>query len=99
MTGFESIVREINKEATGLELYRLRVKSKLTTEDICDLMGLESPRAIYKWESGQTMPSLKHLMALCGYYHVTLESIVRCKEGEADASPVALLFNASCFCL
>ena len=91
MKYYDAIVNEIDKKETGLVLYRLRVDSGLTTEDVCNLMGLESPRAIYKWENGESMPALKHLMALSSFYHVPLEHIVRCEDGEADASPIALI--------
>ena len=95
MKVYTSIVRDIDKKATGLVLYNLRTKSSFTTENICALMGLESPRAIYKWENGQSKPELKHLLALSRLYGVSLESIVR-YTGEADDSPVA--FSGVFFC-
>ena len=95
MISYDSIVTEINKKETGVILNQLRVNAGLTTEDVCELLGLESPRAIYKWEAGQTLPVLKHLYALSKYYQVPLESIIRCEDGEADASPIALFMN--CF--
>ena len=86
---YVSFVRTIDKKATGLVLYNLRVNSGYTTEDICCFMGLESPRAIYKWESGQSLPVLDHLMALCQcVYHVPIESVIR-YTGESSDSPVA----------
>lgn len=97
MKYYDAIVNEINKKETGLKLRHLRVDSGLTVEDVCDLMGLESPRAIYKWECGKSLPALKHLVALSSFYHVPLERIVRCEDGEAEASPIALIRPKVCF--
>lgn len=89
---YTSIVRKIDRKETGLVLYSLREKAKFTHEEICCYMGLESPRAIYKWENGQSMPDYEHLFALAVLYGVPVESIIR-YAGESSDSPVAVFIK------
>ena len=87
----EPVVSPVDNKAMGSILHELRRKSGYTAEDVCYLLGLESPRAIYKWENGQSRPSYEHLWALSSrVYHVSLDSLFS-EAGESCDSPVALL--------
>ena len=56
----------IDLVATGDNIRRLRLERGLTVRDLQSYFGFEEPRAIYKWQSGQTLPSVDNLYALPG---------------------------------
>ena len=56
----------IDLTATGNNIKRLRVERGLTVRDLQDYFGFEEPRAIYKWQNGQCLPTVDNLYAL-GY--------------------------------
>lgn len=62
----------IDMKATGENISRLWKAKGLTIKDIQYTMGFEQPRAVYKWECGETIPSLEHLMALSRIFDVIL---------------------------
>ena len=66
----------INTVATGKRIRELRKKNNLKIEDICEFMGFESVQAIYKWQRGETMPSVDNLFALSKLFGITIEDIL-----------------------
>lgn len=68
--------RIIDVEATGKNIRKLMDDRNLKVRDVQYVMGLESPRAIYKWLSGDTMPTVDHLVILADYLGVTLDDII-----------------------
>lgn len=66
----------INCEATGQRIRELRIARQITVEELADFMGFEGARAIYKWQAGQTLPSVDNLFALSRVLHTTIEDIL-----------------------
>ena len=54
----------IDMRATGNNIRRLRLKRGLTVRDVQAYFGFEEPRAVYKWQNGETLPSVDNLYAL-----------------------------------
>ena len=54
----------IDPEATGRQIVRLRKERGLTVRDMQNWFGFDAPQAIYKWQKGQTLPSVDNLYAL-----------------------------------
>ena len=54
----------IDPTATGRNIVRLRKARGLTVKDLQVYFGFEEPRAIYKWQRGETLPSVDNLYAL-----------------------------------
>ena len=72
----EPLYYGIDIKATGENISRLRKAKGLTVKDIQHYMGFEQPQAVYKWERGETIPSLEHLMALSRVFDVKIEDIL-----------------------
>ena len=72
----EPLYYGIDVRATGENISRLRRAKGLSVRDIQHYMGFEQPQAIYKWERGETIPSLEHLMALSRIFDVRMEDIL-----------------------
>ena len=48
----------IDLAATGDNIRRLRVARGLTVRDLQSYFGFAEPRAIYKWQKGETLPTV-----------------------------------------
>lgn len=72
--------------ATGARIRELRIKNKLTVEQVRDFLGLESTQAIYKWQRGECMPSIDNLYALAMLFGTSVDGILRGSRGEDEKS-------------
>ena len=63
----------IDPVATGENIVRLRKERGMTVRDLQDWFGFEEPRAIYKWQHGETLPSVDNLYALSALLEVPIE--------------------------
>lgn len=66
----------IDLEATGRNIVSLRRKRGLTVRDLQRYFGFEEPRAIYKWQHGENLPSVDNLYALSRILQVPMDSIL-----------------------
>ena len=66
----------IDPTATGNNIRRLRLERGLTVRDLQDYFGFDEPRAIYKWQRGETLPSVDNLYALGNLFEVPMEQIL-----------------------
>lgn len=66
----------INMEQTGKQIAELRKKANLTVNDIKEALELTTVNAVYKWQRGQTLPTLDNLVALAALFDCTINDIV-----------------------
>ena len=66
----------IDLAATGININRLRANAGLTVKDLQDVFGFNTPQAIFKWQRGETMPTLDNIVVLSELFHTTIEEIV-----------------------
>ncbi len=66
----------IDPEATGVNIRRLRIERGITVRDLQSYFGFEEPRAIYKWQKGETLPSVDNLYALGSLFGVPMDQIL-----------------------
>jgi len=66
----------IDPVATGRNILRLRRERGMSVRDIQTWFNFEEPRAIYKWQTGQTLPSVDNLYALSVLLDVPMNSII-----------------------
>ena len=77
----------INLPATGLNIVRLRVHAGLTVRDLQDVFGFGTPQAIYKWQRGDTLPTVDNLAVLAALFEVKIDDILVFQEdGRAAVS-------------
>ena len=65
----------IDPVATGANICRLRKDRGLTVRDLQHYFGFEEPQAIYKWQRGQSLPSVDNLYALSALLQVPMNEI------------------------
>ena len=66
----------IDLVATGSNIQRLRQEHGLSVRDLQRYFGFEEPRAIYKWQKGETLPSVDNLYALGILLKVPMDGIL-----------------------
>lgn len=66
----------INLKATGKHIVQLRKERGLSVKDMQSYFGFNAPQAIYKWQSGTTLPTVDNLLALSMLLEVPMESIL-----------------------
>lgn len=66
----------IDPVATGQNITRLRNACGLTVRDLQAYFGFEDPQAIYKWQRGQSLPSVDNLFALSALLQVPMDEIL-----------------------
>lgn len=62
--------------ATGNNIRRLRMERGLTVRDLQSYFGFEEPRAIYKWQKGESLPTVDNLYALGALFEVPMDQIL-----------------------
>ena len=70
------IVPVIDMEATGRNIANLRERSGLSVRELQTMLGFATPQAIYRWQRGETMPSLDSFAMLAVALKTSMDSIV-----------------------
>lgn len=66
----------IDLKATGENIKRLRKARGLSVKDVQNFFGFENPQAIYKWQSGKSLPTVDNLFALRALLGVPMDAIL-----------------------
>ena len=87
----------INTVATGKRIKELRKEHNFKVREIMEALGLESEQAIYKWQRGDSVPTLDNLLALSELFDCRMDDIVvashgRDEEGESPLLPINGMF-------
>ena len=54
----------LDLKATGERINQLRKDNNLRVIDVAEYMGFESTQAVYKWQRGESLPTVDNLYAL-----------------------------------
>lgn len=65
---------------TGININDLRMSAGLSVKDVQNVFGFSTPQAVYKWISGDSIPSIDNLVVLAKVLGVTINDIIICKE-------------------
>ena len=66
----------IDLPATVANIRRLRQTKGLSVRDLQQFFGFEEPQAIYKWQRGQSLPTVDNLYALSTLLDVPMNDIL-----------------------
>ena len=66
----------INMVKTGNNITRLRKLKGLSVRNIQEALGFRNPQAIFKWQRGESLPSLDNLVILSELLEASLEEIL-----------------------
>lgn len=88
-------------KATGERINQLRKDNNLRVIDVAEYMGFESTQAVYKWQRGESLPTVDNLYALSRLLNTSVDDIL-IGEKERDDDPsisFLLLYFSLFFCL
>lgn len=66
----------VNLKQTGQNIYSLREQSGISVKELQGLLGFATPQAIYKWQHGDSLPTVDNLVALSAIFSVPIDSIL-----------------------
>ena len=66
----------IDMAATGKRIRTLRKENHIKVDDIVSFMGFESQQAVYKWQRGESLPTVDNLYALSRLFGTTIDDIL-----------------------
>ncbi len=72
----------IDLKATGQNIKRIRQASGVSVRDLQMILGFTNPQAIYKWQNGDSMPSLDNLVILASVLGVSMDDIIVFENSE-----------------
>ena len=76
------LVPVVDMKLTGQNIVSLRVKRGISVREMQHLLGFTTPQSIYKWQRGETLPTLENLAALACILDVSMDDIlaVECRR-------------------
>ena len=66
----------IDMKLTGQNIASLRTQRGISVRDLQLMLGFTTPQSIYKWQRGETLPTIENLAALACILDVTIDAIV-----------------------
>ena len=92
----EMIMTSVNMKETGKRIRELRLEHNIKVLDIMEALGLESEQAIYKWQRGDSIPTVDNLLRLAELFDCHMEDIIVADYGnvQGESSIVSLYKEA-----
>ncbi len=86
----------IDLAATGENISRLRRERGLTVRDVQSFFGFEEPQAIYKWQRGQSLPTVDNLYALSDLLDVPMNEILVSADRKRNTREIEQQAESCC---
>ena len=76
------LVPVVDMKLTGQNIASLRTQRGISVRDLQLMLGFTTPQSIYKWQRGETLPTLENLAALACILDVAMDDIlaVECRR-------------------
>ena len=66
----------VDLNRTGHNICILREQSGISVKELQKMLGFATPQAIYKWQHGDSLPTVDNLVALSVIFDVPIDSIL-----------------------
>lgn len=73
--------------ATGQNIAKKRKHAGYSVRQMQKILGFSTPQAIYKWQRGESLPSIDNLAVLAAVLNVKMDDIIVYKPPEAPPEP------------
>ena len=77
------LVSVVDLKLTGQNILSLRTQRGFSVRELQEILGIATPQAIYKWQRGETLPSIENLAALACVLGVSIEEILAVEYRKA----------------
>ena len=76
------LVPVVDMKLTGQNIASLRTQRGISVRDLQRMLGFTTPQSIYKWQRGETLPTIENLAALACILEVAMDDIlaVECRR-------------------
>lgn len=93
-TAINSWMCTIDLVETGKNIRRHRIRRGLSVAEVAEFFGGIARNSVYKWERGETLPSIDHLYALTWLFRVSLDELIVGNRESLDCTDDQLVeFN------
>ena len=75
----------IDMKATGRRIQCLRERQGMSVRELQDMLGFEQPQAIYKWQRGECLPTVDHLLMLSRIFGLPIQDLLVIDDQEIVA--------------
>lgn len=86
----------LDARATGARIRELRKKHHLKVAEIARFMGFESDQAVYKWQRGDSLPTVDNLYALSKLFETSVDDILRGSREEDESPSLSFFVYINC---
>ena len=66
----------IDSVATGAKIKDFRTKKGITATKLAEMLGLSGKISVHKWESGENVPTIDHLVVMSKIFKSRIDDIV-----------------------
>ena len=66
----------VNMKQTGQNITMLREQRGISVKQLQSMKGFATPQAIYKWQHGESLPTVDYLVALSAIFSVPIDAIL-----------------------
>ena len=66
----------IDMIATGANIKKIMKANKIKVVEMADIMGFNTPQAIYKWFRGDSMPTIDNMVIMADIFNTTIDKII-----------------------
>ena len=66
----------VNLKQTGQNIYNLREQAGISVRELQGFLGFATPQAIYKWQRGDSLPTVDNRVALSAIFSVPVDCIL-----------------------
>ena len=92
-SGYKIVLYNLGRD----KYFRLLASVKVDNIDVAEYMGFESTQAVYKWQRGESLPTVDNLYALSRLLHTPVDDIL-IGEKERDDDPSLSFYSLIFFC-
>ena len=69
----------VDMVATGKRIKAMRVAKGMTVKDVQEIFVFGSANTIYKWQNGESMPTIDNMVVLAKIFGTTIDAIIAIK--------------------
>ena len=81
---------------TGKNITRLRKAHGFSVRDLQEYFGFEMPQAIYKWQNGQSLPTVDNLLALSFILQTPMDEIIVRRKNNYEQKTTGQSTSVGC---